>query len=80
MMKILKTQNIAKRAAKRTAAVGVSSVSCHSLSVSKIVDFMSAEPFGSAFFVSAAKTAALASLSRAPLRVIPSAVEGSSLY
>lgn len=37
---------------KRTGAYGAaSSVSCHSLSVSKIVDFMSAEPFGSALFV-----------------------------
>lgn len=51
MMEILKTQDIAKCAAKRTAAVGVSSVSIHSLSVSKIVDFIEAGPFGSALFL-----------------------------
>lgn len=51
MMEILKTQNIAKCAAKRTAAVGVSSISIHSVSISKNVDFMSAEPFGSALFL-----------------------------
>lgn len=45
-----------KKMAKRTGAHGapaamvVSSV-CSSISISKIVDFMSAEPFGSALFV-----------------------------